>query len=71
MILFGDRGIPKGYRHMHGYAGHTHKLVKDDGSFVYAQFHYRCDQPIKYYTQAEGDQLAGTNPDVNAEVRKF
>ena len=56
---------------MHGYAGHTHKLVKDDGSFVYAQFHYRCDQPIKYFTQAEGDKLAGTNPDVNAEVRKF
>jgi catalase len=27
MVLFGDRGIPDGYRKMHGYIGHTHKLV--------------------------------------------
>lgn len=27
LILFGDRGIPDGYRKMHGYIGHTHKLV--------------------------------------------
>ena len=37
MILFGDRGVPDGFRFMHGYAGHTHKLVKANGDFVYAQ----------------------------------
>jgi hypothetical protein len=26
---------------MHGYSGHAHKLVKDDGSFVYAQVRFR------------------------------
>ncbi len=29
MILMGDRGIPDGFRHMHGYYGHTLKIVND------------------------------------------
>ena len=42
MILFGDRGVPDGYRFMHGYSGHTHKLVNKDGTFVYAQVRPPC-----------------------------
>lgn len=63
MILFGDRGVPDGYRFMHGYAGHTHKLVKPDGSFVYCQFHWRSNQGIKFLTQEKSVELAGLNPD--------
>ncbi|GAA5948815.1 hypothetical protein JCM10213_008692 [Rhodosporidiobolus nylandii] len=63
MILFSDRGTPKGYRFMHGYSGHTHKLVKEDGSFVYAQFHYVSDQGIKTFTNEEAVKMAGENPD--------
>ncbi|KAL8290269.1 hypothetical protein RQP46_003208 [Phenoliferia psychrophenolica] len=67
MILFGDRGVPDGYRHMHGYSGHTHKLANKDGSFVYAQFHYRCDQPIKFLTADVATKLAGENPDYSQQ----
>ena len=28
-ILFSDRGIPDGYRHMHGYSSHTFSLIND------------------------------------------
>lgn len=63
MILFGDRGVPDGYRFMHGYSGHTHKLVKADGSFVYAQFHYQSRQGTKFLTQEESVKIAGENPD--------
>ncbi|BGP39163.1 hypothetical protein JCM10450v2_003117 [Rhodotorula kratochvilovae] len=63
MILFGDRGVPNGYRHMHGYAGHTLKLVKADGSFVYAQFHFISNQGTKFFTQEEADKIAGQNAD--------
>ncbi|ORY91583.1 catalase [Leucosporidium creatinivorum] len=63
MILFSDRGTPNGYRFMHGYSGHTHKLVNKNGEFVYAQFHYRCDQPRKNFTNEEATKLAGENPD--------
>ncbi|BGP15172.1 hypothetical protein JCM10213v2_003129 [Rhodosporidiobolus nylandii] len=63
MILFSDRGTPKGYRFMHGYSGHTHKLVKEDGSFVHAQFHCVSDQGIKTFTNEEAVKMAGENPD--------
>lgn len=41
MILFSDRGIPDGYRHMNGYGSHTFKLVNADGEAVYCKFHYK------------------------------
>ncbi|GAA5841222.1 hypothetical protein JCM5353_001203 [Sporobolomyces roseus] len=63
-ILFSDRGgTPDGYRFMHGYSGHTHKMVKEDGSFVYVQFHYKSDQGIKAFTDEEAGKTAGTAPD--------
>ncbi|GAA5911657.1 hypothetical protein JCM5296_005866 [Sporobolomyces johnsonii] len=67
-ILFSDRGgTPQGFRFMHGYSGHTHKLVKEDGSFVYAQFHYRSDQGIKAFTNDEAVKMAGENPDYSTQ----
>ncbi|WWC69117.1 uncharacterized protein I206_103053 [Kwoniella pini CBS 10737] len=53
MILMGDRGIPQGWRFMHGYYGHTLKIVKKDGSWVYAQFHILSDQGVKTFTAEE------------------
>jgi catalase len=53
MILMGDRGIPDGYRHMHGYSGHSFKLVNKDGDWVYAQIHFKSKQGAKFLTQEE------------------
>ncbi|KAI6710020.1 hypothetical protein JHW43_007454 [Diplocarpon mali] len=53
MILFGDRGIPDGYRFMHGYLGHTVKLVNKQGEWVYCQFHLKSQQGTKFITQEE------------------
>lgn len=53
MILMGDRGIPDGYRHMHGYAGHSLKFVNKNGEWVYVQLHFKSKQGIKYFTQEE------------------
>jgi len=47
MILFSDRGTPDGYHNMHGYSGHTFKLVKADGTFVYTQIHLIADGGFK------------------------
>lgn len=56
MILMGDRGIPDGYRFMHGYSGHTLKLVNKDGEWVYAQVHFKSMQgPAKFITQDESE----------------
>jgi catalase len=53
MILMGDRGIPDGYRFMHGYAGHTLKLVNKEGQWVYGQMHMKSKQGTKFLTQEE------------------
>ena len=53
MVLMGDRGVPDGWRHMHGYFGHTLKLVNKQGDWVYAQFHIKSEQGVKFFTQEE------------------
>lgn len=53
MILMGDRGIPDGYRFMHGYSGHALKLVNKAGDWVYTQIHVRSMQGTKFLTQEE------------------
>lgn len=62
MILMGDRGIPDGYRHMHGYYGHTLKFVNADGDWVYVQIHFKSMQGVKFFTQEES---AEHSPDYN------
>ncbi|CAK9784457.1 catalase-domain-containing protein [Cutaneotrichosporon oleaginosum] len=58
MILMSDRGIPDGFRHMHGYYGHTLKLVNKDGQWVYAQLHLISNQGIKTLTNEEAGKLS-------------
>lgn len=60
MILMGDRGIPDGYRFMHGYAGHTMKFVNKDGDWVYCQIHMKSQQGTKFITQEDS---ANKSPD--------
>ncbi|CAM1511961.1 Fc.00g094740.m01.CDS01 [Cosmosporella sp. VM-42] len=60
MILMGDRGIPDGYRFMHGYSGHTLKLVNKQGDWVYCQIHMKSMQGVKFITQEDS---ANYSPD--------
>lgn len=62
-ILMSDRGIPDGYRHMHGYSSHTFSLINEAGERTYCKWHFRCNQGIKNLMNAEADTLAGTDPD--------
>lgn len=63
MFLFSDRGIPDGYRHMHGYGSHTFKLINAKNEFVYCKFHYRTDQGIRNIPVNRAVELSGTDPD--------
>ncbi|KAL9045643.1 MAG: hypothetical protein Q9214_001345 [Letrouitia sp. 1 TL-2023] len=58
LILMGDRGIPYGYRFMHGYSGHTLKLVNKAGEWVYGQFHMKSDQGTKFVTQQDSSSYS-------------
>lgn len=68
LILFSDRGTPDGYHHMHGYSGHTFKLVNAEGKFVYTQWHYRADKGFKTLTNGKAGELAGSNPDYGTQT---
>ncbi|KAJ1737139.1 catalase A [Coemansia sp. Benny D160-2] len=61
-ILMSDRGIPDGFRHMHGYSSHSLKLVKEDGSYVYVKWHFRTEQGIKNILPEDAERLAGSDP---------
>jgi catalase len=62
-ILFGDRGIPDGYRHMHGYSSHTFSLINANNELVYVKWHFRTKQGIKNLEAQKAEELAGSDPD--------
>lgn len=63
MILFSDRGIPDGYRHMNGYGSHTFELLNARNERVYCKFHYKTDQGIKNLSVDKAAELSSSDPD--------
>ncbi len=62
-ILFSDRGIPDGYRHMHGFGSHTYSLINAKGERHWVKWHYKTAQGIKNLAPADAARIAGTDPD--------
>lgn len=62
-ILFSDRGIPDGYRFMHGFGSHTFSLINAQGERHWVKWHYKTQQGIKNLAPAEAARLAGADPD--------
>jgi len=63
MFLYSDRGLPDGFRFMHGFGSHTFKMVNDKNEFVWVKFHMKSDQGIKNLDPKKAAQLAGEQPD--------
>ncbi|MFD5557759.1 catalase [Streptomyces sp. NPDC127068] len=63
--LMGDRGIPKSYRFMNGYGSHTYMWVNGGGERFWIKYHLKTDQGIDFLTQADADELAGTDADLH------
>jgi catalase len=61
--LFGDRGIPRSWRHMNGYSSHTYMWVNAKGGKFWVKYHFTTDQGVQCLTQAEADLLAGQDAD--------
>lgn len=57
MILMSDRGIPKGLRHMHGFGSHTFSFFNAKNERFWVKFHFRTQQGIENYTNAEAAQI--------------
>lgn len=61
--LFGDRGIPRTWRHVHGYGSHTYSWINADNRISWVKYHFISDQGIDCLEQAEADRLAGVDAD--------
>lgn len=62
-ILYSDRGIPDGYRHMHGFGSHAYSLINAQGERVWIKWHFRTRQGIRNLLPEDAARLAGTDPD--------
>ncbi|AVA13227.1 MULTISPECIES: catalase [Sphingopyxis] len=58
-VVMSDRGIPKSYRHMHGFGSHTYSFWNEAGERFWVKFHFRTQQGIANLTDAEAAALVG------------
>jgi len=56
-ILMSDRGIPNGFRHMHGFGSHTFKWVNKNGEVFFIKYHFLTDIGFKTLTNSEAAPL--------------
>jgi len=65
-MLMSDRGIPRSYRHMHGYGGHAYAFINAEGERVWVKFHLRTQQGVETLTDAEAAEVIGRDRDSHA-----
>src|SRR5690625_2455674 len=58
-ITMSDRGIPKSYRHMHGFGSHTFSMINEENERVWVKFHFKTAQGIENLTNEEAAELIG------------
>jgi catalase len=58
-ILFSDRGLPRSYRHMHGFGSHTYSLINAAGERFWVKFHFKTMQGIANLLDAEAARMVG------------
>ncbi|TWT15474.1 catalase [Reyranella sp. CPCC 100927] len=58
-IVMSERGIPRSYRHMHGFGSHTYSFINAANERTWVKFHFRTQQGIENLTDAEAESLVG------------
>jgi len=58
-ILFSDRGLPQGYRFVHGFGSHTYSFINANNERFWIKFHFKTQQGIKNWTNAEAAAMVG------------
>jgi catalase len=56
-ILFSDRGLPKSYRHIHGFGSHTYSFINAADERFWIKFHFKTQQGIECLTNSEGEAI--------------
>ncbi len=58
-IVMSDRGIPRSYRHMHGFSSHTFSFINAANERHWVKFTWRTQQGIENLSDSEAGQLVG------------
>ncbi|WP_027722977.1 catalase [Maridesulfovibrio zosterae] len=58
-ITMSDRGIPKSYRHMHGFGSHTFSFINAENERFWVKFHFHTQQGIENLTDEEAMKTVG------------
>lgn len=58
-IVMSDRGIPKTYRHMHGFGSHTFSLFNEANERFWVKFHFKSEQGIQNLSNQEAAEIIG------------
>jgi len=56
-IVMSDRGLPDGYRFMHGFGSHTFSLVNAGGQRHWVKFHLRSQQGIRCLSDQRAEAI--------------
>lgn len=60
-VVMSDRGIPKSFRHMHGFGSHTFSLINAENQRHWVKFHFKTQQGVQNLTDEEAVRLVGTD----------
>ncbi|MGH9094822.1 MAG: catalase, partial [Acidimicrobiales bacterium] len=62
-ILMSDRGTPRTLRNMNGYSSHTFSTVNAKGERFWVKYHFKTEQGIDNFTDAEAAAMTAEDPD--------
>lgn len=58
-IDFSDRGLPRSYRHIHGFGSHTFSFINQDNQRFWVKFHLKSQQGIENLMDDEAQKIIG------------
>jgi len=58
-IVMSDRGIPRTWRHMHGFGSHTYSFINANMERFWVKFHFVTQQGIQNLTDAKAAEITG------------
>lgn len=71
-ILMSDRGIPKSYRHMHGFSSHTYSFWNAKGERCWFKWHFKSNQGIQTLSNDEAamQSSSGAQQDLMESINR-
>ena len=64
-IVMSERGIPRSFRHMHGFGSHTFSMINANNERFWVKYTLKTQQGIANLTDAEAQELVGRDRESN------